>query len=297
MKKLFFNERASVRIAPVSHDGIHNRQDYSSFSTAHHDCCDDKQLPLKDIGLELVDNLHYEDELSFWLKPIHKILSSTPLLLRAVNSRLEQWKLSMDSKFANLKRKALVLSALKNKDEQCGTYSKMRYNAGLTVIETLLALVLGILIIGLAFFVYERSKSSSDQTQIAQTASTLFGAVESAKANNGGYYPAGSIANLGNFPVSSVSSGNDAAGLIGAALCPNVPSGSNCTIPQMNNWTYSCNASSGGTSTATITLTVPPNELGILNSIQTEIQSAYTGWQCTQSSSTLSCSLANVICQ
>ncbi len=297
MKKLFLNANASMELAPVKHDGIQDRQDYSAFSAVHYNSKSISTSSVKDVSLELVDTLHHEDDLSFWLKPIHKILSSTPLLLRVVNSRLEQWKTAMDLKFANIKKKTTVLSVFKDSHVRHSAYSKMRYNAGLTIIETLLALVLGIVVIGLAFFVYKKSESSSEQTQISQTISTLFGAVESAKANNGGYYPAGSINNLGVFQVQQPTSGSDAPGLIGAALCPNVTNGGTCTVPQMNNWTYSCNASNGGTSTATITITVPPNEIGLLNSAQTEIQSTYSGWQCTQSGSTLSCSLPNVICQ
>ncbi len=292
MKKLFFNEQASVQLAPVSHDGITNRQDYSRFSTVRYDGYEDKKLSLKDVSLELVENLHYEDELSFWLKPIHKILSSTPLLLRMVNARLEQWKASMDLKFANIKNKTLALTVLKTREKQYGTYSKMRYNAGLTIIETLLALVLGIIIIGLAFFVYKKSESGSEQTQISQTISTLFGALESAKANNGGYYPAGTISNLGNFTVSPPTSGNDAPGLIGAALCPSVSNQGTCAIPQMNNWAYSCN---GGA--VAVTITLPQNEVGLLNSAQTQIQNTYSGWQCTQSNSSLTCSLSNIVCK
>ena len=144
---------------------------------------------------------------------------------------------------------------------------------GFSVIDTILAIVLGVTLLGGGIFAYNKTFSSTSSTAEYEKYAVVIGAAERAKADNGGSYPqfaAGTALN--------------AAGLIANHL------GGATSAGDLSGWTYGC----VGT-TLTIT-SAAYSDTNIADILAAKIENNHPGWTATSASGVVASVLTGVAC-
>lgn len=147
------------------------------------------------------------------------------------------------------------------------------FRKGFSVIDTILAIILGVTLLGGGIFAYNKTFSSTASTSEYEKYAVVIGAAERAKADNGGAYPA-----------KAAGTALDAAGLITNHL------GGATSASDMVGWSYGC----VGT-TLTITSSAY-SDTNIADIVAAKIQKNNPGWTSTSASGVVTSVLTGVAC-
>lgn len=147
------------------------------------------------------------------------------------------------------------------------------FKKGFSVIDTILAIILGVTLLGGGIFAYNKTFSSTASTSEYQKYAVVIGAVERAKGDNGGSYPAKPAGTALN-----------AAGLITNHLGGVTPAG------DMAGWSYGC----VGT---TLTIkSVAFSDTNIADIVAAKVPKNHPGWTATSASGVVTSVLTGVAC-